>query len=157
MASSSSAASVDDAPLSDLDRLCDFCGRGHKEAVKEFITKDRTLIRAKGNLDWTPLHFASNGGHLDIVELLLHSGADANAQNKNGDSPLHLAAWKDHPKVVQLLLAWKGNKNLTNKDGKSPAQLARGPETKALLPEVSQEELGNLVKLAPENDDDDDW
>lgn len=30
---------------------------------------------------WTPLHCAAQGGHADMVDLLLSSGADASAQD----------------------------------------------------------------------------
>ena len=31
---------------------------------------------------WTPLHYASEGGHLPVVQALLAAGADVTAQDK---------------------------------------------------------------------------
>jgi ankyrin repeat protein len=36
--------------------------------------------------------FFAIGGHVDVCELLLHSGANVNAQNHAGDTALHLAS-----------------------------------------------------------------
>ena len=36
---------------------------------------------------WTPLHFASNNRHLEVVKLLLERGADVNAQNEDVSDP----------------------------------------------------------------------
>jgi len=35
--------------------------------------------------DWTPLHFASNNGHLSVVEYLIAHGADINAKDKSDE------------------------------------------------------------------------
>jgi cytohesin len=51
----------------------------------------------------TPLHFAADHGHRQAVELLLASGADVHAQDKNGDTPLDRAAAMGHPELVELL------------------------------------------------------
>ena len=31
---------------------------------------------------WTPLHFASNSGHVEVVKLLLTQGAEIDSKNK---------------------------------------------------------------------------
>ena len=59
----------------------------------------------------TPLHFAARNGHLYLVNLLLHFGADFTAtnvyyhDNHLKDTPVDLAAKNGHFKVVDLLLA----------------------------------------------------
>jgi len=53
----------------------------------------------------TPLHLACSMGHLQIVALLLSSGADVCARNHLGLSPLARAAWKDELAIAQLLLS----------------------------------------------------
>jgi ankyrin repeat protein len=42
------------------------------------------------------LHLASQGGHYDVVELLLGHGADANSLNSDGWTPLRLASQRSH-------------------------------------------------------------
>ncbi|MGL5074981.1 MAG: ankyrin repeat domain-containing protein, partial [Waterburya sp.] len=53
-----------------------------------------------------PLHFAAHRGHLDIVRLLIKSGADVNASedNSSNSKPLHWAATGGYLEVVQLLV-----------------------------------------------------
>ncbi|GMF27305.1 unnamed protein product [Phytophthora fragariaefolia] len=60
----------EDITLQDLLQIC-----GHPL----IISKD-----AAGN---TPLHYAAEGGHLTLCELLLANGANINAQNKSGETP----------------------------------------------------------------------
>lgn len=52
---------------------------------------------------FTPLMFASENGHLDVVKLLLNSGAKVNMENFYGSSALSLATIKRHLDVVDLL------------------------------------------------------
>ena len=52
----------------------------------------------------TPLMVACSGGHLDIAQLLLHSGAEINSQTPEGWAALHVAVWACAPGVARLLL-----------------------------------------------------
>ncbi|ESO02218.1 hypothetical protein HELRODRAFT_66160 [Helobdella robusta] len=54
-------------------------------------------------MDRSGLHYASANGHDQIVNQLLDSGADYDANDK-GNTPLYSAAENDHPKIVQFLL-----------------------------------------------------
>lgn len=51
----------------------------------------------------TPLYFAAQNGHIEIVALLIKHGADVNAVSKNG-TPLHIAARRNRAEIVSLLL-----------------------------------------------------
>ncbi|WP_179947099.1 ankyrin repeat domain-containing protein, partial [Wolbachia endosymbiont of Bemisia tabaci] len=53
----------------------------------------------------SPLYLAAEGGHYNVVELLLKHGADVNAKTKEGSTPLLCALKIGHSKVVDLLLA----------------------------------------------------
>lgn len=90
-----------------------------------------------------------------MVELLLHEGANINAQNHNGDSALHLAVWKKHALVVAVLLAeqWKANLALKNHDGHRAEDMARTDEIRDLF--VKQACAAHPIHMAaPEEDDD---
>ena len=48
-------------------------------------------------LGWAPIHFASDTGNVEIVELLIRKlGANVNLQTNTGQTPLHLACIKGH-------------------------------------------------------------
>lgn len=53
----------------------------------------------------TALMLAVSHGRLDMVELLLQSGADVNIQDEDGSTALMCAAEHHHIEIVKLLLA----------------------------------------------------
>ncbi|KAL5723910.1 hypothetical protein ACHQM5_007244 [Ranunculus cassubicifolius] len=52
----------------------------------------------------TPLHWAVDCGHTDIVELLLAKNADVDAKDNEGQTPLHYAAMCDREDIAELLV-----------------------------------------------------
>ena len=64
------------------------------------------ILDTKDSNDWTPLHWAAQGGHEAVVQLLLATGqVDADSKDDHGQTPLHWAAMRGHEAVVQLLRA----------------------------------------------------
>ena len=70
--------------------------------------------------DYTPLMEAAMNGHLDIVKLLIHHGADVNAQSSCGNTPLMLACANGHEQVVKYLLKFGANVEDHNENGHTP-------------------------------------
>lgn len=54
-------------------------------------------------LRMTPLHWAVERGHLDVINCLLRWGADATVCSKFDKSPLDIAIDNDQVEVVQVL------------------------------------------------------
>lgn len=57
-------------------------------------------INAPDSVGKTPLHNAILGKHLNIVDLLLKSGADVKCLDERGDTPLHAAVRVDSEAIV---------------------------------------------------------
>ncbi len=57
-----------------------------------------------GGAGLTALHIAARHGQAAVVDLLLESGAQAEARTKSGVTPLMVAAWRGQPKIVKALL-----------------------------------------------------
>ena len=53
----------------------------------------------------TPIYFASQEGHVEVVQYLVATGADVNKAKNGGFTPLYIASEKGHDKVVQSLIA----------------------------------------------------
>lgn len=59
----------------------------------------------------TPLYFAAQGRHIELVQLLLDHGADPNIVS-NWGTPLHIAARRGHADIVMALLRGGADPNL---------------------------------------------
>ena len=72
----------------------------------------------------TPLHFAAEGGHYRICELLLNHRASVEIIDIRIATPLHLAAVGGHDRICELLLNHDANANIQDADGKTPLHMA---------------------------------
>ncbi len=75
---------------------------------------------------YTALHFAASVGNVEIVQLLINSGSDINAQSTHYETPLHLASACGNTEIVHILLT-RGAKIIA-KDivGDTPLHYAAG-------------------------------
>jgi ankyrin repeat protein len=65
--------------MSDLENLMDAVKRGSASEAREILTRNPELVNVKDKTGATALHYATFGGHRDLVDVLLESGADINA------------------------------------------------------------------------------
>ncbi len=80
--------------------------KGDVNVVRSLLAADPSLIHFRDAEESTALHYAVWKGHRELVELLLESGADVNAQNANdhwGTTPLHAAAHSNNSALVKFL------------------------------------------------------
>ena len=88
---------------------------------------DKGVDVDEGDDSWpgmTPLHYAADEGHTEVVELLIANGADVNAKDDSGWTPLHRAVSKVHNKIAKLLIEEGADVNTVNKDGLAPLDYA---------------------------------
>jgi ankyrin repeat protein len=107
----------------------------HKAAREGDADRVRELLDAgadvnvrnadKQRLQYTPLHWATYYGHLEIAAILISRGADLDAEAPTYSTPLYLAAEQGHPKVVEFLISKGAEVNVkSNKWGYTPLHRA---------------------------------
>ncbi|KAI1358964.1 ankyrin repeat protein [Xylaria arbuscula] len=68
--------------------------------ARMLITRHRRLVSRKDNYGRTPLSWAVNRGHRDVVELLLNHGARVNARDRSKLTALHIAVTGQYADIV---------------------------------------------------------
>ena len=86
---------------------------------------------------WTALHFATDMGHLEVVNYLIQAGADVNLHTPKGSMPLHKASQKGHVDIVTSLFVAGANVEARNGDGKTALDLV----TERLLSTANTQEV----------------
>ena len=92
---------------------------GSVVAAEKYLSENSVDID-KVNLDKkTPLCFAANFGHVDMVSFLIRKGAKVNASDRSKDTPLTFAARNGHVDVAKVLIDSGADVNWTRFDGRS--------------------------------------
>ncbi len=86
---------------------------GDQERIEQLLRRDPGLARRLDSARVSPLSYASRGGYLHIVRLLLEHGADPNlAEDGAADGlALYLACAGNHLEIARLLLEHGANPN----------------------------------------------
>ena len=101
----------------------------------------------------TVLHIASmNNTTPVIIDLLVKSGADVNAQDAEGFTPLHMAAIHGNLKIVKKLVDLEGDVNVVTTDGKNAAELAHLNE-ELEIEEYLESKMASSQRTKEKNDD----
>ena len=106
--------------------------RGNLPLAKLLIRRDADV----NHPGWTALHYASSGGHTEIIQLLLDKSAYIDAESPNGTTPLMMAARYGNSKAVQLLIDEGADVQLKNQLGLSALDFAKQgnrPDSSALI------------------------
>ncbi|CAI6333006.1 unnamed protein product [Periconia digitata] len=96
---------------------------GKKELCEMLLTRSkppRANIHAGENKSKTPLHLAVIHNRDDIVDLLIHYGADVTAKSDGGWTPLHNACQEGSVKTVRMLLEAGADINARVLSGSTP-------------------------------------
>jgi len=90
---------------------------GDTVKVQALLLDTPDLAFFRNEIGKMPLHAAAEGGHIDMVNLLLANKADVNAKSNDGNTPLFFAANKE---VAELLLANHADVNARSNAGGTP-------------------------------------
>ena len=67
------------------------------------VQKFMGQLSRRDDHQFSPLHWASKGGHTKIVEMLISRGARIHTTNMGDDTPLHLAAAHGHRDILLMV------------------------------------------------------
>ncbi|KAJ7574693.1 Pfs, NACHT and ankyrin domain protein [Mycena floridula] len=89
---------------------------GLYQTLEELLSQDPTHATSIDTRRCTPLLYAVEYRHINIVKLLLEKNADPNACDKDQNTPLSYAAGQGHIDIVKLLLEKQADPNIYLKD-----------------------------------------
>jgi ankyrin repeat protein len=95
-----------------------------RSKVEQLVAQDADIVNRKDNQNNTPLHFAAEGGHVGVSELLIKHGADIDSGNEQLYTPLHTAIANEQDEVSRLLIEEGANVHAETVLGQTPLHLA---------------------------------
>ncbi|XP_033121220.1 uncharacterized protein LOC117120307 isoform X2 [Anneissia japonica] len=96
---------------------------GFIEGVRYLTSVDDTDINIQDDGGWTPLVWAAEARHVDVVQYLLERGCDPNIRDKEGNSGLHWAAYAGAQQIIKLFIERNCDVNAVNHNGDTPLTL----------------------------------
>ncbi|XP_059508175.1 palmitoyltransferase ZDHHC13-like isoform X2 [Stegostoma tigrinum] len=107
------------------------------DLVKYYVSKGAIVDQLGGDLNSTPLHWATRQGHLSMVVLLMKYGADPSLVDREGFTCLHLAVQFQHMPIVAYLVAKGQDVDAPDMNGQTALMMAAsriiGPEPTGFL------------------------
>ena len=91
-------------PAHRSEKLRKACASGLYARAQLLLNQGASVHTRDEAFDRTPMHYASIGGHVNIVRLLLHRNADPNASDLACQTPLMLAAERGNTNVIEELV-----------------------------------------------------
>ncbi|XP_053276349.1 histone-lysine N-methyltransferase EHMT1a [Pleuronectes platessa] len=97
---------------------------GHYDIVNHLLSKASKYINCQDDGGWTPITWAIEYKHKELVHLLLARGADVNMRDKEQNVCLHWAALSGCDDVAHALLEAQCDLNAINIHGDAPLHVA---------------------------------
>ncbi|KAK9423700.1 putative NACHT domain-containing protein [Seiridium unicorne] len=101
--------------------------------AKMLISKHARLVSRKDNYGRTPLQWAVSQDHLEMVQLLIDSGAPVNGKDRGSQTALHVAVTGQNKDVVMILLDHGAKLELMTEHGDTPLIRAIQAHSKELI------------------------
>ncbi|XP_055599773.1 serine/threonine-protein phosphatase 6 regulatory ankyrin repeat subunit B isoform X5 [Uranotaenia lowii] len=100
--------------------------QGSVRVIEELMKFDRNgVISTRNKLtDSTPLQLAAEGGHADVVKVLVRAGASCTDENKSGFTAVHMAAKNGHGQVLEVMRSTNSLRVSSKKLGLTPLHVA---------------------------------
>ncbi|XP_060530726.1 palmitoyltransferase Hip14 [Cylas formicarius] len=95
-----------------------------KDIMKFFIDKGAKVDAIGGELQATPLHWATRQGHLEATVILMNAGANPTLRDAEGCTCIHLAAQFGHTALVAYFVARGVSPDLVDRTGMTPLMWA---------------------------------
>jgi len=108
------------------------CRNGHQEVVEYLVDRCSASVEQPGSVTFDgetiegapPLWCAAAAGHLDIVKLLVKSGANVNSTTKTNSTPLRAACFDGHFEIVKYLVEHNADIEVANRHGHTCLMIA---------------------------------
>ena len=115
--------------------ICEAAKQGDLLQVETWVEKDPQLVNFKDEESRTPLHWASRGVHMDVLEYLVENGADVNARDADKVTPLHSLSYRGNAKAMEILIKKGADVDMKEVNGMSSLMYAAyaGQEAAAVI------------------------
>lgn len=108
------------------------CRNGHHEVVQYLVDRCEANVEQAGSVTFDgetiegapPLWCAAAAGHLEIVKLLVKSGANVNSTTKTNSTPLRAACFDGHFEIVKYLVEHNADIEVANRHGHTCLMIA---------------------------------
>jgi len=108
------------------------CRNGHQEVVQYLVDRCEANVEQAGSVTFDgetiegapPLWCAAAAGHLEIVKLLVKSGANVNSTTKTNSTPLRAACFDGHYEIVKYLVEHNADIEVANRHGHTCLMIA---------------------------------
>uniref|UniRef100_A0A8C7ISS7 Euchromatic histone-lysine N-methyltransferase 1a n=1 Tax=Oncorhynchus kisutch TaxID=8019 RepID=A0A8C7ISS7_ONCKI len=97
---------------------------GHYDVVQHLLSKASKQVNCQDDGGWTPITWAIEYKHRELVLLLLSRGADVNIRDKEENICLHWAALSGSNDIAQILLDARCDLHAVNVHGDSTLHIA---------------------------------
>ena len=116
------------------ENLCSYSDDGNADGVRKLLVEgvDKNC-RSKDSTGRTPLALALSNGHIEVVKILLHAGADPNVLFHDGLTILHCFVLTGNKDYIKILLNAGADPNKPNKFGEYPLSWASTQDIVQLL------------------------